>query len=75
MFPFAENVSFSAVGLAILAEKRPATIQKSMKAILALVEAKSLKPASPLLIYGVSAIEDAFRHMQSGKSMAASKIV
>ncbi|RDL41700.1 Thiolase-like protein [Venustampulla echinocandica] len=68
MSPFAENVTFSAIDLATMAQQRPALIKKVLIPIIELVELGKLSPANPLQSFGLGDIEKAFRHMQGGKN-------
>ena len=69
MFPFARNVSFSAVDMATMGRERPAHTRKVLESVVNLVEAGSLHASRPLQVYRLSEVEQAFRHMQSGKNM------
>ena len=69
MFPFARNVSFSAVDMATMGRERPAHSRKVLESVVNLMELGSLHASWPLQIYKVSEVEQAFRHMQSGKSI------
>jgi NADPH:quinone reductase-like Zn-dependent oxidoreductase len=66
MFQFAQNVSFSAIDIAAMTKERPQLIQKSLKAVVDLLVQKKISVASPLRVYSVHEIEDAFRYLQSG---------
>ncbi|KAL9608147.1 MAG: hypothetical protein Q9167_006999, partial [Letrouitia subvulpina] len=68
MFPFAKNVSFSAVDLAAMTFERPWLIQNSIRKVMQLFAAKRLHTALPLQRYSISEIEHAFRLLQSGTS-------
>jgi NADPH:quinone reductase-like Zn-dependent oxidoreductase/SAM-dependent methyltransferase len=66
MFPFAKNVSFCTVDIAAMTKERPQLVQKSLKAVVDLLEQKKISVASPLRVFSVHEIEDAFRYLQSG---------
>lgn len=68
MSHFAQNVMFTAVDVAAMSHERPLMVRRALEAIFPLVEEGILTPAEPIQIYGVSEIENAFRHIQSGKS-------
>jgi NADPH:quinone reductase-like Zn-dependent oxidoreductase len=68
MFPFAKNVTFSAVDVAEMSVERTLLMAKALKAVISLVVAGKLHTAQPLQIYGISDIEKAFRYMQSGRT-------
>ncbi|GAB1210879.1 hypothetical protein APSETT445_009679 [Aspergillus pseudonomiae] len=65
---FAKNVSFSVVAMDHVCHACPALIQESLEPVLRMIAEKALQPAWPLQDYPVSALEDAFRLVQSGKS-------
>ncbi|TVY91260.1 Highly reducing polyketide synthase [Lachnellula willkommii] len=68
MYSFLRNASFTGVDLAAIVQQRPQLIQKMMREIMRLVEAKKLGPAYPLTVFPISDMEHAFRTLQSGKS-------
>ncbi|KNG88668.1 polyketide synthase [Aspergillus nomiae NRRL 13137] len=65
---FAKNVSFSVVAMDHVCHACPALLQESLEPVLRMIAEKALQPAWPLQVYPVSALEDAFRLVQSGKS-------
>ncbi|KAK2742657.1 Type I Iterative PKS [Onygenales sp. PD_40] len=70
MFPFARNVTFSAIDLASMSTERGAVlIEKSFKAIMELIKERKLHVAEPLQVYKISEVEIALRSMQSGKNI------
>jgi NADPH:quinone reductase-like Zn-dependent oxidoreductase len=69
MFPFAKNVTFSAVDLAGIWEDCPALMRQILKAVVEMADSKQISVATPLHIYPVSKIEAAFRLLQSGKNI------
>lgn len=66
---FAKNISFAAVDLHHLAETKPTILQNLTNAAMELFNQGTILPPSPLNMYPISKVEQAFRHMQSGKSM------
>ena len=62
MFPFARNVSFSAVDMATMGRERPAHSRKGLESVVNLMESGSLHAPRPLQIYKLSEVEQAFRH-------------
>lgn len=68
MFQFDKNASFTAVEFAFIFRERPIIIQKCLRAVLELVAERKLQVPQPFTVYGVSEIESAFRHMQSGRN-------
>ena len=68
MMPFIENRTFAAVNLTHMVRERPDLIRKTMEAILDLVGDGKIKAPQPLHIYSNSRIEEAFRHLQSGRN-------
>ena len=68
MFPFAANVSFSAIDLAFEPQNRPPVIRRSFENSMALLAEKAVRPAYPLQVFGLHEIEKAFRHLQSGNN-------
>lgn len=67
MFPFAANVSFSAIDLAFEPQNRPPVIQRSFENAMILLKEGKMRPAHPLNVFGLAEIEKAFRYLQSGK--------
>jgi len=68
MFPFAKNVTFSAIDVAEISVKRTLLMTKALKTVISLLVAGKLRTAQPLQVYGISDIENAFRSMQSGRT-------
>jgi acyl transferase domain-containing protein/NADPH:quinone reductase-like Zn-dependent oxidoreductase/SAM-dependent methyltransferase len=69
MFHFAKNVSFTAVDVFGMAKQRPDLVRVSFAAAMELIAAGHARASRPVQVYGVSHLEAALRHMQSGKSM------
>ncbi|CAN9081152.1 unnamed protein product [Alternaria alternata] len=68
MASFANNRSFSAVDLRDLAFHRPEASRALFHKTMNLVQEKAIFCPTPLNKFPVSAIEDAFRYMQTGRS-------
>ncbi|KLJ07412.1 hypothetical protein EMPG_17105 [Blastomyces silverae] len=69
MFPFAKNVTFSAIDLASMStEAHLHLVRNSFTAVMELIGAGKLHGAHPLQVFKMSRIEDAFRSMQTGKN-------
>ena len=67
MFQFRKNASFIAVDLDHMYVERRSAFRKSMLSVMEMLNEKKLHAAQPLQIYPISEVEDAFRHMQTGK--------
>lgn len=65
---FSKNVTFHAVAVDHLASQRPQVVGRALRAVLDMIGEGSMRVASPLRLYPVSELEDAFRFMQSGKN-------
>lgn len=68
MFQFSKSASFAAIGLDSILNERPIIIQKCLQAVFALVAEKKLQLPQPFNVFGVSDIENALRHFQSGRN-------
>ncbi|KAI0201207.1 hypothetical protein F4808DRAFT_469860 [Astrocystis sublimbata] len=68
MSGFKKNVSFVAVDIFHLASSDPALAAELIAKVIDLIQAQSIQPPSPLHLYPVSKIEDAFRFFQSGRN-------
>lgn len=66
MFPFAANVSFSAIDLAFQPQNRPPVIRQSFENAMILLKENKMSPAHPLNVFSLAEIEKAFRYLQSG---------
>lgn len=49
-------------------EQRPSFVGRTFEAIMALIMAKKFKTPEPLQVFGISEIENSFRHFQSGRN-------
>lgn len=74
MFQFAKNVSFSAVDIAAMTRERPRLIQKALAAVVNLLARKQISVASPLRVFPIHEVEDAFRYLQSGLNAGCAAI-
>ncbi|OJJ97005.1 hypothetical protein ASPACDRAFT_63311 [Aspergillus aculeatus ATCC 16872] len=69
MLHFEKNVTFTAVDLAEMAFDRPQLIQQALTDnVFKLIEAGNLKIPQPLQAFGVGDLEQALRHLQSGRN-------
>lgn len=66
LVPFAGDISFSLFSLSKMTE---ASTSRLLTAVMDLFVQKKISPQQPLLVRGVSEIEQTFRHMQSGRSI------
>ena len=64
---FATDTLFASVKLLQLMRQKPDTVSTLMENVIDLLGAAKIFGPQPLPIYGVAHLEDAFRHMQSGK--------
>ncbi|KAK4121887.1 polyketide synthase [Parathielavia appendiculata] len=69
------NVTFSSVDLTLVAAQRPATMARTLSAVMALVAARVLRPIQPITVVGLGEVEKAFRLLQSGKTMGKLVVV
>jgi NADPH:quinone reductase-like Zn-dependent oxidoreductase len=67
MFPFAKNVSFTAVDLLFIMRHDLKLAKRIFDDVKNLAEAKKIKAPQPIHTYSYENIEDAFRVLQSGK--------
>ncbi|KAI1260500.1 hypothetical protein F5Y18DRAFT_405602 [Xylariaceae sp. FL1019] len=65
---FRKNVSFAAVDVFHLATSKPQLAAKLITKVIDLFHSKSIRHPTPLHLYPISRIEDAFRYFQSGKN-------
>ncbi|KAF4629252.1 hypothetical protein G7Y89_g8896 [Cudoniella acicularis] len=69
MFPFAENVSFSAIDIGALTLSRTLLVRKALEGWMPLYLEGKFHPAQPITRYGLSNVEEAFRSIQSGSTI------
>ncbi|MCJ1389859.1 hypothetical protein MMC18_002716 [Xylographa bjoerkii] len=68
MWQFDKNTTFSSVDILPIMRQRPSFVQRTFEAIMSLVRAGKFRTPQPLQIFGISEIESAFRHFQSGRN-------
>lgn len=68
MFQFDRNALFTAIEFGSIINERPIIVQKCLQAVLNLVADRKLRAPQSMSVYGVSEIESAFRHFQSGRN-------
>ena len=69
MLPFANNISFSSIDLSIVAAQAKPLLQKILTSVMELFQEGRLRVPMPLRLFGGERMEEAFRYLQSGKSM------
>lgn len=74
MAAFRGNVSFSAVDIYHMGYFKKELISDLMRSVLDLAAEDAISLPSPIESFSVSAIEAAFRHLQSGRSMGRNVI-
>lgn len=67
MFPFGKNALFGGVDLDHIYYAKPRIFRKSLLAIISMFSMGKIHIAQPLHVLPVSEVEEALRHMQSGK--------
>lgn len=68
MFPFAKNVSFTAIDLAEIIRSTPRLLHTLLEQVMDLIKSRKMYAAHPINIYRASHVEEAFRFLQSGKN-------
>jgi NADPH:quinone reductase-like Zn-dependent oxidoreductase len=68
MGAFANNVMFAAVDLRLMGVERKQMASKLLHKVMSLTSEGSIHCPKPLHVYGVDAVDDAFRYVQSGKN-------
>lgn len=69
MFQFAQNVTFSAIDIAAMARDRPELVSECLRQVLKLFSQKALRIVKPLMSFPINQVENAFRRLQSGKTL------
>lgn len=69
MSSFANDTTFASVSLTNIMRQKPDLAGQLLKTVMELLAVNKISPPKPLRIYGVAQIEDAFRQMQSGKTI------
>ncbi|RAH80851.1 polyketide synthase [Aspergillus japonicus CBS 114.51] len=67
MATFARNVSFSSIDILYWQESRSAEVSRALTEVMRLLEQKTIDLVDPISEYPISAVEKAFRTMQSGQ--------
>ena len=67
MEPFTRNVAFYSVDLLLLGEHRPHIVAKIMREVMRLIDERKIFPVTPMTVYELPQIVDAFKLMRSGK--------
>ena len=67
MIPFARNVMFASVDLALIFDTNKALLGELIRTVMTLADEKKILAPQPLQVFRASQIEQAFRFMQSGK--------
>ena len=75
MAPFARNVTFASVDLAVIAAERPQLMQRLLNDVVQMYLRNELHLVSPLITFPVSEVESAIRTLQGGKSLGKIVIV
>ena len=75
MAPFARNIVFASVDLAVVATERPQLMQALFDNVLDLYRNGRLRLVSPLTTFSMSEVESAIRTLQGGKSIGKIVVV
>ncbi|KAF2180797.1 KR domain-containing protein [Zopfia rhizophila CBS 207.26] len=67
MRPFSRSTTFSFINMVSFLQEAPHAMGEILADVFKLLESGALRPASPLTVYPVGQVEDAFRLMQQGK--------
>ncbi|PYH70166.1 MDR/SDR family oxidoreductase [Aspergillus vadensis CBS 113365] len=69
MAQFRNNVTYRFFDLSLVLRDRQLHVRAALEAVMRLMGEGKLHPQEPTLVYGVSELEKAYRHMQSGKNL------
>ena len=69
MYQFAKNVTFACVDLVHLLDEEPEVAGSLLRDVMKMLQSGRIAGPQPLHLYKSSQIEEAFRYMQSGKSI------
>ena len=69
MRKFGEAVTFSAIDIGLLAEKRPHAFKKLLEDVMDLYKNGEIQAINPVSVFSISEVQQAMRMMQSGKHM------
>ena len=75
MAPFARNIVFASVDLAVVAGERPQLMQALLNNVLDLYGSGHLQLVSPIITFSITEVESALRTLQGGKSTGKIVIV
>lgn len=75
MSRFDHNAMFASVDLTVVAAERPQIMKRLLSDVFSLISKGLAKPISPITVFPISDIENAFRTLQSGKIMGKIVIV
>lgn len=69
MARFEHNAMFASVDLTVVALERPKMMKRILNDVFELLSKKEIRPISPITIFPISEVEQAFRTLQGGKIM------
>lgn len=69
MAQFEHNAMFASVDLTVVALERPKLMKRLLEDVFRLLSKKSTRPISPITVFPISEVEQAFRTLQGGKTM------
>jgi NADPH:quinone reductase-like Zn-dependent oxidoreductase len=69
MLPFLHNVSYAAIDVSDMISARPKLIGDSLSATMSMLQIGRIKIRSPVKVYPVSKVMDAFQYMQIGQNI------
>ncbi|KAK3986584.1 putative polyketide synthase protein [Cladorrhinum sp. PSN332] len=75
MAKFDSNVTFASVDLTLVAAARPQMMDRTLTAVMSLMDSERVRPISPITVFSLSDVEKAFRLLQSGKTMGKLVVV
>ncbi|KAJ4011786.1 hypothetical protein NW752_004187 [Fusarium irregulare] len=75
MGPFQRMTSFATIDAIYLAKHQPNNFNRVLKEVVALVTKDQLSPIEPITTYGMSQIEQAFTHLQTGQQKGKTVIL
>lgn len=69
MLPFANNALFAAVDIRHMIVERPQMASRLLHKVMSMAAEGKIRCPEPLHVFGVDAVEDAFRYIQGGKNV------
>lgn len=69
MAQFEHNAMFASVDLTVVALERPKLMKRLLEDVFRLLSKQSTRPISPITVFPISEVEQAFRTLQGGKTM------